>query len=329
MASYTLAQLAQISPSVFTKGVINTFIQWSPVMDMLPWTTTGTLDVQVIRTKSLPTIAGRKIGGTYTASVGNYEPIVERAAGFGGIINLDKVYTKIKNTPVDPMASQIDLANTAMALYFNNVFINGVPTSEAGYDSITGLWHRLITDLTAQQVQANASGLDVSPDASSLAANQLVLIDKVHEVLSLMPLGCDAMFMNRIMKLRLESALRASGMLSTTVDQYSRTWQTFGAGGPKIVDIGGTDPTSNTSYIIGNVETDAGTALTGGDTTSIYFVKFGENALGGWDLYPLDAQNLGLDPTNGLQYNYLVDWTCGIYIWNPLSVGRLYAVVAA
>ena len=324
--AYTLADFAQIAASPLQKAVINTWREESLVMDMLPWTPTDQLKVQFMRTKSLPAPAFVNLGEDFADAKATLEPIEETIHKMGAKIDIPVEYLKIKAIN-DPRTTQVEAITRSLALGFNDAFINGKPSSSV--KELVGLWHRFITDLdSAQSVQAaGSSGLDVSSDAASLAANQVTLLEKIDETIDCVEGAApDVLFMNDTMKRRLIAALKAAGGLSSTEDAYGRKFPTYGVGGPKIVDIG--RKYDQTTRIIGNVETVAGTAVTGNACTSIYAVRFGEPFLQGYYLSQIMADHVGLLEMRTMDRT-VIDWTPGIGMVNPRSVARLYAVVAA
>lgn len=320
--AYTLADFARLAKTDLKKGIVDVFRRESFVMDLMSFENIDGLSVQIMRTKSLPTVGWRKIGGTWSESKGEIEPIQENIYNLGGYIDVDKVLVKA-SAVVDQRALQADMFTTSLAYEFQDYFINGDPTVQA--DAFTGLWKRIKLYETGQE--KGAAGLDVSPDASGLAANQLTLIDYLQEVQHKCEgHRCDAFFSNSTLYLRLLSALRASGLYDTTQDNYNRWTATYGPDGPKIYDIG--YKSDGSTMIIGNVELTDGTAKTGGTATSLYAVKFGEKFLMGLQLYGIDVQDQGL-LESGVAYRTVIDWPLGIMAVNPRSFAQLSGVVAA
>lgn len=321
--AYTLADYSKLATTNLQAGVVDVLRANSPIMEALQFADEGTLNLEVLRMKSLPTISSRKIGGTFTESKGLLDTVVDRVVNLGVYIDIDKALFKAR-TEVDQKALQIQMMTKALALHFNNKFINGNASSD--YDDLQGIRDRLINDLPSGQ-SINGASLDISPDASSLSTNIVTFIDKVHELCDLVH-EPDYLAMNRTLKLRFESALRQSNMLDTTQDSYGRKFLTFGAGGPKILDIGCTDPLDLTSKIILDTELADGSATTGGACTSMYAVKMGGEYLNGFQLYGLETTDVGW-LENGTAYRVIVDWAPGIYVVSPFSLGRIYGLVAA
>jgi len=325
--AYTLADYARVAADNKLKsGVIDIIRVTSPLLDAMSFETTGALSVELNRTKTLPTVYSRKIGGTFTASKGVTEPLTERMFNFGGYVDIDKVLIKAKAI-VDQRTLQTTMFTKAMTLFFHNAFINGTPSAD--YDSLIGLWWRLVNDMPASQ-SISAASIDISPDSAALAAAQLSLLQYIDQLCEVVgsPGMPDFLFMNATTKRRLSAAIKAQGLLKTTEDAFGRTFETYGPGGPKIVDMGVTDPLDLTTTIITDVELANGTALTGATFTSIYAVKLGGEYLNGWDEYPLDVNDIGL-MEDGLTYRIMLDWTPGIYMTSPFSIGRIYGIQAA
>jgi len=320
--AYTLADYARLAPDDLTKGVVDIFRRESPVMDLMSFENADQLSITVLRTKSLPSVGFRKINSSFAESKGTVEPVQESVFDLGGYVDVDKMMVKAKSI-TDQRALQTDMFVTAISYEFQDYFINGDPASDP--DGFAGLFYRIKNYHTAQHI--NANGLDVSPDASGLAANQATLIDDMQALIH----KCDghqadAIWCNDTFLLRLMSALRASGLMDTTQDNYGRWVATYGPNGPKLYDIGvKADQSTN---IITNTETNDGSALTGGGATSAYAIRFGEKYLQGFQLYSLDVNDVGL-LEDGVTYRTVIDWPVGIMITNPRSVARLSGVIAA
>ncbi len=322
----TLAEMSRLLTDPLKKGVVDVFRRESKIMDRLSFEDSGTLSIEVLRTKTLPTVGWRKIGNAYGSSQGVTEPIVERVHSLGGSVDVDKAYVRATNTVVKARSVQTDMFTTAIALGFNDAFINGDPTANA--DTLVGLFYRFISGAVPSGQSLNLNGLDISPDVgTTLSANFDTFLDNFQALIH----NCDghkadAVLMNQTLYLRIVSALRQKGLFSQSQDNYGRTIVTYGPGGPELIDIG--NKADQTSLVIGNVETNAGTALTGGGATSAYAVRWNTPYVAGFQEYPLEVQDLGLI-NDGVTYRTVIDWTPGIFMINPRAVARLSGVIAA
>jgi len=101
---------------------------------------------------------------------------------------------------------------------------------------------------------------------------------------------------------------------------------TYGQGGPLFIPMG--YKADQTTKIIAHTEADAGTALTGGDATSVYALKFGEPFLAGFYLRDINVEDVG-KLEDGVTMRDNIDWYPGIYHTHPRAMARLVGIVAA
>jgi hypothetical protein len=323
--AYTLADYARLADSELKRGIVDILRSESLIMDYLSFESWSKMNMEIIRTKTLPTVTTRKINESWSESKGTTDTVQASMSDIGGYIDVDKLLVR-SDSIVDQRALQTSLYTKAVALKFNSLFFKGDPA--VNEDEFAGIRYMLINKLPSGQTVLGG-GVDISPDGSALAADQLKAIDFIHALIH----ECDGhkadfLFCNDTLKLRLDAALRSSGMLATTTDAYGRKFNTFGEGGPKIVDVGPSDPLDKTARIIGNVELDDGSAETGGDATSIYAVKVGGEYVNGFHLYPMEIDDIGM-LESGVAYRTVIDYPVGIYQIHPWSVARLVGVVAA
>ena len=198
--AFTMSDFYAQATQPLKKGIFDVFRKSSFVMDKLPWESTGTLSVEYLRTKTLPTITARNIGEAMTDSKGVLEPMEEQVCILSAKIDIPKEYVEAKNTVQDIRAVQTKMFATSMAFKFQDMFINGNPVTND--KEMVGIRHRLINDLdSAQSVDGGA--LDISPDTATTNWYNL-LIDRIENLLSLFDDGRpDALLMNRTCKLRL------------------------------------------------------------------------------------------------------------------------------
>lgn len=324
----TLADYAA-EPEPLVAGVAKVLREESPFMDILPFTDVGALNVKVVKEGSMPSVSWRNIGADH-GSVKATKPteITETAYSLGNEIDVDIAYMKDKSARLyNPMTYQTKLITKAMARNFTNVAINGLPSDQS---NPVGLWHRVINDLdSSQNILAKSGGLDISPDASGLAASIQAFIDKLDELLYAVTdnmNGGDGVYIlcNDTSLFRVNSAFRQSGLLDETKDTLGRVFKTYK--GARFIDMG--LKYDESTRIIGNAETAAGTALTGGGCTSMYAIKVGKENFTAWQEYSLTVHAPELQ-SNKVTYKSVIDWIVGLAIVHPRSVARLYGITAA
>jgi len=324
--AYTLADYSRLAgDNLLKRAVIETWRKESLIMDSLSFENAGKLSIKVIRSGALPTVYWRKIGEGWTESKGTTETVEERVFIMGGYYDFDKVLERATDSIVNQRALQNQMYAKALALEFNNQFINGNPVSDE--DSFVGIWYRLYHDMPAAQSIDGAS-IDISADSGATTANFNTFFDKIEALIDACDgHSCDMLLMNSTTKLRIQSGLRQLGLFTTTQDSFGRSVPTWGSGGPKLVDIG--LKADQSTKIITDTELANGTALTGGTLTSVYALKLGQQQyLGGFQEYDIDVNDVGL-LESGVAYRTVIDWPVGIYMVNPRSIARLYGVQAA
>jgi hypothetical protein len=318
LADYS--QLAKDDGKFLTAGVIDTLRKESFLLDLLPFKTLGTLSAKNIRIKSLPTVQNRKVNASYTHTSGDFDPIEEQGFLYGGKVQIDRVYSAAKGQLIEDMeAKQVELFTTALAYQFNYDFLNGDPTSTP--DGITGLRFRINNDLSSQKF--NAGGVDISPDTASPTTTFNTFYDLLDQICYALPEHkADALLMNDTVLMQVRSGLRRLGLLNQTEDMFGRTVDRWGPNGPMLIDVGLKGDQS--TRILPNTETSAG-VLTGGATSSIFAVRFGEEYLTGWQLDEMKTFKNDF----GTYKEVIMDWYAGLFITNPRSVAWLYNIVAA
>jgi hypothetical protein len=315
-------------------GVAKILRENSKWMDILPFEDIGALSIKVAREGGMPSLSWRRAGNAH-GSVKAVKPTEadEQAYSIGNSIDIDKMYMKDKSPRLyNPLTYQMDMTVKSVARNFTNACINGLPTD---LDNPVGLYYRIMNDLPAtQRITADpagaSAGLDISPDAASLAANVKSYFDKLDVLIYTVCDSLDAegkgvyLLMNDTTLLRHQSLARQSGMVQTTTDALGRVWTSYK--GAMLVDMGYKD--DDATRVIGNVEKLDGTSLTTGTAASIYGTRIAKECLTGWQEYSLDVSDPQLTDDQ-VTYRSVIDWVVGIAVSHPRSVARLYGVVAA
>ena len=321
----TLAQVAKLSDAPLRKGIILNMIRESPILGMVPFENVNSLSSVAVRWTNLPSVAFRKVNAGYTASEGDVEQVYESVYGFGGDIELDRVFKKITGSLIqDPRTLQIEMKTKAMAIKFSDYFINGDHAVDV--DGFEGLKKRVSNMPSRQSVRASPTTDVLDPTAS--AANARLFLDKWEQAMYSANGGnVNAILCNEGLKWGLGRVLRylnASGgvLLDTSKDEFEREILTYK--GAPIMDAG--LKSNQSTEIISATETaeDAGT-----DATSAYFVSFNmEQGITGIQLSemevydPLDGGEKSDKPTNLVR----VEWWCGLAGFGSYGFTRLHNI---
>lgn len=307
-------------------GIVQGLLIRSKVMQILPWVDTNSLQITVSRWKTLPTVAFRKINGAYAESAGTKEQLQETVYPFGGDTDVDLMFSRDKSVLTDPRAEQIDMRVASMGYTFNDYFINGSQATDP--DGFTGIKNRIAALPSSQSIVAAANGLDVK----ATTANQNTFVDLLDQALyqidngnggfgsATADGGSIAAFMNDSSLLGISSTLRRLGLLDQSRDAFGRQIDSYK--GVPFYDIG--VKSDQTTRIITNTETTGASGV----TTSIYFVKFGNDGefLHGIQEYPMDVRDLG-ELQTAPQERVRIDWPVGLAHFHNRAMVRLSGVI--
>lgn len=317
---YTLAQHLLTEKDALKAGIITSLLERVQVMELLPFTSTGKLNIKVNRWKTLPTPTFRNLNDSFDSSVGTNEQLEETVYVAGGNIDIERLYTEDQGQIIDPRQDQIDKFMAAVGYMINDYFINGDQAVDP--KGFTGVKIRVGNLSSRQTVSAAvaANGLDVRASE----ANEHIFLDKVNDSIHRVEDGkADVALMNTTSFLGFTSVMRRLKLLDTTRDMFDREILSYK--GTRLIDMGPTlaGALDDSVQIITQTE-----AYTGGGTadgTSIYFVRFGRDAgehLHGIEMHPLRVTDIGL-LENGAQKRTNIEWPLGLAMFNPRSIVRL------
>jgi hypothetical protein len=322
-AAYTLLDFESRATSQLQKGVIKTWREKSPILERLSFKKSVGLEIEILRTKDLPTATWLDFGEALPAMKGTTEPYKERVHKMGGKIDMPREYAAAQSI-VDERANQESMALEAMAYNFNESFVNGNPVDNT--KEIVGIRYRLV-NLLSSTMSVSAASLDVSPNtATTTWANDL--LDFLESIRDLFDDGnCDAFLADKKTIGRINAAMRRSGLLPETEDKVGKRYTTFGQGGPLLIPSGLAGDQS--TAVIGHVENhDGDLGATNDGCTSIYALKFGEPYLSGFYLEDIRAEDKG-ELEDGVNVRTVVDWTPGIYMSHPRAIARGHTLIVA
>lgn len=321
----TLAQVAKLTDVPLRRGIILNMVRSSPILELVPFENVSALTSIAVRWTKLPDVAFRRINAGYTASEGDVDQVMESVYGYGGDINLDRVWDKVKGSMIkDPRALQIEMKSKAMAVKFAKYFINGDHATDA--DGFEGVKKRISNMPARQMVRASTTTDILDPTASIANARRFLdVMEQAHYSAN----GGDVQVIlcNEGMKWGLGRVMRyaqAAGgnLLGTGKDMFDREFLTYK--GVPVLDAG--LDIDQTTEIISAAET----AEDGGsDATSMYFVPFNlENGVHGIQLSDMEIY----DPLGGGEMEskpvkiQRVEWWCGLSTWGSYGPTRLHNI---
>jgi hypothetical protein len=175
----TLAQAALLSENDLQRGVIETFVQLSPVLDRLPLMPIEGNAYAYNKEATLPGVAFRSVNEAYTESTGTVNQATESLVILGGDADVDRFIVQTRGNLNDQRAVQTRLKVKAASYKFQDTFFNGDVTVDT--KAFDGLKKRLTG---AQVIAAGTNGIPVLGNGGT---DTQTFFDKLDELLSLVP----------------------------------------------------------------------------------------------------------------------------------------------
>lgn len=312
----TLAEAATLSQNSLQRGVIETFVQSSPILDRIPIMGIDGNAYSYNREASLPGVAFRAVNEAYVESTGTVVQATEGLVILGGDADVDKFIVATRGNLNDQRAIQTAMKVKAASYKFSDTFFNGDVTVDS--KAFDGLKKRLTG---AQVVDAATNGLGVVSGGHDF-------LDALDRLLAAVP-GINgqngAVYANAGALARITSALRRLGGADfIREDLTGKRVLTYN--GIPVLDPG---QTAAGADILPQNETQ-GTATA---ASSLYAVKFGgdesDQAVTGlasnnlrvptaYDLGEIDAKPV---------YRTRIDWYCGLANFGGRGAARLRGVL--
>ncbi len=310
----TLAQAAILSQNDLQRGVIETFVQESVILDRLPLLEIQGNAYAYNAEATLPGVEFRAVNAAYAESTGTVNQKTESLVILGGDADVDTFIQQTRGNLNDQRAIQTRMKVKAASYKFQDAFINGDVVVDA--NSFDGIKKRLTG---SQVIAAAANGLPVVGADDAARHN---FFDRVDELLSLVP-GADALYANAAILARLRSSARRLTIFDQTTDTFGRSIQTYN--GVQLIDLGNK---ADGTLIMPQTETQ-GTALT---ASSIYAVKFGigeaDGAVTGLTNGGVQVKDLGEIDAKPV-YRTRIEFFCGLGVFGGRAAARLTGVLNA
>lgn len=265
LGAVTLVEAAKLSQNDLQRGVVETFILESPVLDRLPLMPIQGNAYAYNEEATLPGVEFRAVNSAYAESTGTVNPKTESLVILGGDADVDTFIVQTRGNLNDQRATQTRMKVKAATIKYQDSFINGDTAVDA--NSFDGLKKRLTGN---QVVDLGVNGGNI---IGAAVAEQHAFFDALDDMLSRVVGGVDAIYANAavIAKIR-SSARRLGGWSSYTMADFGKVIETYN--NIPILDIG---KKADGTEILPQTET-LGTDTS---TTSIYAVKFGEDETDG------------------------------------------------
>jgi hypothetical protein len=316
----TLAQAAPLSQNSLQRGVLETFVQNSPVLDRLPLMPIEGNAYAYNEEATLPGVAFRSVNEAYVESTGTVNQKTESLVILGGDADVDRFIVQTRGNLNDQRAVQTAMKVKAASYKFQDTFFNGGITVDT--KSFDGLRKRL----TGAQVIA--AGTNGAPVVGNGASDAQAFFDALDALVAAVPgINGDngAIYANSKIASKIRSAGRRLGGVEMVREDIT---------GKRVLTWNGIpvlDPGQNLAGadILAQTETQ-GTAS--GTTSSVYAVKFGQDegdqAVTGLTNGGVMVDDLGLLQSQPV-YRTRVEFYCGLGVFGGRAAARLTGVLNA
>ncbi len=287
-------EAAKLSNDMLLRGVIETVVQESNVLNYLPFMNVTGTSVTYNRESSMPAAAFYEPGDTWTEATPTFNQHTARLAILGGDADVDNFLQATYADANDIEAEVVANRAKAVAHAFSDSFFNG--NTGMNPKSFDGL-HTLIP--ASQTLEAGTDGAALTLDMMD------ELIDQVR------PGKPELLFMSKRTRRKLKDLRRTSGaVLETSVNQFGQQVEMYD-GIPIVID----------DFIREDLTIGSGTNL-----STVYAVKFGQGAgMLGLEHGDITVERVGeLESKDATRTR--IKWYCGLGLFNELGAAKLEGV---
>lgn len=316
----TLAELALTTKDEVLEKIVKNLIRESKAMSTVPWVSKDVMSLVNKKWLTLPAGGTRNINEGYSQVKGTTKDETWEPRFYGDDIMIDVQIENVANAIESETSLQTKMVLSGIAHDWTYDFIANTPLINP--KGMYGLQY-LNTNYQASKMQvfldSSADNTGTALDVTSSTANVNKLVNGLHKAMKYV--GKDRpgklyAYLNESMYLGVSAALRASGLLDVTQDDFGRQFSTF-AGMP-LIDVG--LKSDQSTEVIGVTEG------TGGASTSIYIVRWdsSDGAIGvqkgQMKVYdPLKGAEMESQPAHLLR----VDWGCFIVPRSDYCIARV------
>lgn len=310
----TLMEAAKLSTDELQRGVLEIYVQESPVLDRLPLMEIEGNSFKYNEEGTLPGVEFRAVNAAYAESTGTVNQRSEGLVILGGDADVDRFIVQTRGNLNDQRATQTRMKVKSAAYKFQDAFVNGDVAVDA--NAFDGLKKRLTG---AQVIAAGANGIPVVGASDN---DRHTFFDKLDELIAGVQGGVDALYMNKSILSKMKSAMRRLTVFDQKIDSFGRTVALYD--GIELIDIGkkadGTD-------IIPQTEVQG---TSGATASSIYVVNYGEDegdqAVTGLTNGGVSVRDLGEIDSKPV-YRTRLEFYCGLAVFGGKGAARLSGVL--
>jgi hypothetical protein len=324
----TLVEAAKLSQNDLQRGVIETFLQESVVLDRIPLMEIEGNAFAYNEEGTLPGVEFRAVNAAYSESTGTVNQKTEALVILGGDADVDTFIQQTRSNLNDQRATQTRMKVKSASFKYQDGFINGDTAVDA--NSFDGLKKRLTG---AQVLDAAVNGLAVlgADDAARHA-----FLDQLDALIAAVPglSGSNgALYMNSSIRSKILSALRRLNVYTESIGRLPETLMTGVTpvnqariptyNGIPLIDIGSK---ADGTLIIPQTETQGASNV----ASSIYAVRYGESegdaAVTGLTNGGVSVRDLGEIDAKPV-WRTRIEFFCGLGVFGGKGAARLRGVL--
>ncbi|RLL68140.1 hypothetical protein D7M15_16275 [Streptomyces sp. Z26] len=311
----TLVEAAKLSQTQLQRGVIETFVQESAILDRIPFMTIEGNAYSYNEEATLPGVAFRSVNEAYTESTGTVNQKSESLVILGGDADVDRFIVRTRGNLNDQRAVQTRMKVKAASYKFQDTFFNGDVAVDA--KAFDGLKKRLTG---AQVIDAATNGM--GPVAGT--HDFFDLLDALVAQVDGLNGSNGAIYANRAIIAKIKSSARRLGGVEMVREALTQKMVATYNGIP-LIDPGQTPAGVD---ILPRTETQGSSSV----ASSIYAVKFGQDegdkgvtglTNGGVQVY--DLGELQEKPA----YRTRLEFYTGLAVFSGKAAARLRGVLTA
>lgn len=334
MATFTLAQYAQMEKQPLKKGLYLGLARESIVADFLDFRSTeGALSETGVRYDEVIAPDWIPLDGTINSKTANGHPLEYGVYEMAVHIDVPEALENANARTLERASVQQNkLAIEGAAYVINDTFVNGSQATDP--NQFEGV-NRLVALMSSAQT-VGATEVDLTASYTDAIAESLFarLDQAIYQVQGHKP---DFAIANSTFLLKLESISRQYKMRGNDFNWMDRpvavgdvreklqtkaTKPAFMYKGIPFYDIGLQSDMS--TKIIGDTYTEGGSSAHG---TRIFFIKKGEDDVEGLEFSPLQVRDIGLlESKNNIRKR--LTWRIGLAAWGPQSIVKVQGIRA-
>lgn len=253
--SLTTAQAAYYSQNKLAKGVAETLIKESAILNKLPFMNVvgNAYAVNMEDEDALGSVSFRAPNSTWTESTGDIEQVTFALKILGEDADVDTFLRSTSSSETDLMKTQIKIKTKVLKHTFESACLYGNKTSTNEFDG----FHQWAVAHHGQVVHAGSS-----------STGGALTVSKLDQAIDLVTAGTpNAIICNKNIRRRMTEYLRTVGSHQTERDEYGNLWE-FWQGIPILV--------SDAFLQTETISSDTFSAKTGGACSSLVIAYFSE-----------------------------------------------------